>query len=104
MGIQLRPFSQQIADLQQVVSLGASVLTEVKTKLAVASPTLGPGTLRKAISEVVGEQRAEPLVRQLLWLRGIVRQSGESISNVIKALGDAVVTRSGDNDIDGDQW
>jgi hypothetical protein len=105
MSIQLRLSPEQVADLERVASFGASVLDEVKERLgSVESPTLDPNGLLNAIRQVVDDERAEPLARQLLSLRGIVRQSGESIPAVIKALGQGVASSSLKSSIDVGEW
>ena len=105
MGIQLRPARHQIADLKQIVELGAEKLAEVQARLSeLTSPTLNSQGLVNAVCLVVGEKYAEPLVRQLLSLSGVMRQTGGPIDDVMHGAGAAIANMGGEYSIDPADW
>jgi hypothetical protein len=105
MGMQLRPTPHQIADLRQIVELGAERLDDVQARLSAhAPPTLSPQGLIDVVGDVVDEKYAEPLVRQLLSLQGLVRQSGQSAGEVLEALGAAIAIKGDESGIGLAGW
>ena len=105
MGVQLQLARHQIADLKRIIDLGPQRLAAVQAKLAAISPPpLDPKGLLGAIRATVPEEYAEPLVRQLLSLRGVVRQSGESVVDVLAAVGNSLAAEIGDCTVDMKGW
>ncbi len=90
MSLQLRLSKHQIADLKAITDLGPDRLAEVEQKLrSLPNPTLRPQDLLAGAAEALG-QDAEPLVRQLLSLHGLGRQTGSSSEQVLRSVNDVV--------------
>jgi len=104
MSLQLRIAKHQLMDLKRIAKLGTSKLETIQKKLDnIEKPALRPQDLIEAIEDLAGED-TEPLVRQLLSLRGLVRQSGHSVSEVFSGVRDAIQLNGPDIDFVWDSW
>lgn len=104
MSVQLRATKHQLADLKRISELGTSRLSEVQRKLSkLEKPVLRPQELLKTVGELL-EADAEPLVRQLLSLQGLVRQSGSSVDEVISGIRGAIEQHGDEIGIDTAAW
>jgi hypothetical protein len=87
MTIQIRASKHQLADLKRIVEIGPSRLHDIRLRLQEKHlSNLRPQELLKVAGEVIDEDDAELLVRQLLSLHGIVRQSGATVEDVVDGI------------------
>ena len=94
MSLQLRVSKHQLADLKMISDLGPDCLVKVEQKLkSLPNPTLRPQDLLAKVGEAL-KQDAESLVRQLLSLQGLVRQTGLAVEEVLSGI-KAAVQRQG---------
>lgn len=104
MSLQIRATAHQLADLKRIVDLGPDRLASVREKLlSISSPPLRPQLLLDAVKEVLASDDAEALVRQLLALHGVMRQSGNRASQVVSGIR-AAIDQHGDVGIPIDDW
>jgi len=104
MGLQLRVMKHQLADLKQICQLGTGRLAEVKKKLGeLPRPILRPQQLLAEVGIVLGEE-AEPLVRQLLSLQGLIRQTGLPSEEVLAGIRDAIQRQGREVDLEASVW
>ena len=104
MSLQLRAAKHQLADLKRISELGVDRLVSVQQKLdELEKPALRPSDLLAVVEEVLGEN-AEPLVRQLLSLQGLVRQTGLSVDEVFTGIRGAVEQQGEQAGIDIEAW
>jgi hypothetical protein len=105
MSLQLRATKHQLADLKRLVEVGPDRLSSVHAKVAgLAKLTLRPRELLDEVGEILGQADAEPLVRQLLSIQGIVRQSGLPVQEVISGVRAAIEEQSLDNAFNVCEW
>lgn len=105
MSFQLRPARHQVADMKRIIDLGPSRLTVVHERLAGIKGVLpDPPKLLHAVRDVVEDLDAQSLIRQLLSLSGLVRQSGQSIQAVVNGVGVALANEKGDDRVDPTVW
>jgi hypothetical protein len=105
MGFQIRPAPHQIPDLKRIVALGPVRLNSVHARLVELSGIIpDPAVMLRATKEVVEGSDAEALIRQLLSLRGIARQSGQPIEAIVAGLGEALANESEGTRIDPPDW
>jgi hypothetical protein len=105
MSLQIRATKHQLADLKRIVDLGSDRLQTVREKLlSISSPPLRPQVLLDAVKEVLPPEDAEALVRQLLSLHGIMRQSGSRGAQVLSGIGSAIEQQGTDAGIALDDW
>jgi hypothetical protein len=97
MSLSLRLPKHQFVDLKRIVDLGSERLIDVHERLkSVSPPPLHPQRLLDAVKEVLPLDDAEPLVRQLLALQGLVRQSGTQLDDVFLSLRAAIEQHGGE--------
>lgn len=105
MTLQIRATNHQLADLKRIVVVGPDKLAQVRAKLGlIQTPTLRPQELLASVGEVISAEEAQSLVRQLLSLHGVVRQSGHSVAKVVAGVRSAVQQQGADAGIDVDAW
>lgn len=86
MTVQLRPSKYQRLDFEKICKIGPEKLGEIADILeGLEEPPLTANRLMEAIKEKAGDVEAEPLLRQLLSLYGVVRRNNE-ISDVLNGL------------------
>lgn len=105
MGLQLRPSPNQVADFKRIVELGPESLAKVQAGLAGLNPIpLDLQALRRAINEVIGAGQAEPLLRQILSLRSVVRRAAISVEDVVAGLDEALAAEDAKGKISFADW
>jgi hypothetical protein len=105
MGLQLRATKDQLADLKRLVELGPDSLAQVQAAVArLSTPTLRPQQLLSEVGNVVDPADAERLVRQLLSIQGIVRQSGLTVDEVLSGVLAAIEQQGASAGIDIAGW
>lgn len=105
MSLQLRATRHQLADIKRLCSLETSVLDRVKGRLELLSqPLMKPQQLLAEVSKEIDSQDAEKLVRQLLALQGIVRQSGLSVDEVFNGVKKAIEQQGGEVELSVGDW
>jgi len=104
MSLQLRATKHQLADLKRISALGTDRLSQVQQRLCkLGKHMLRPQDLLEAVGELL-EADAEPLVRQLLSLQGLVRHSGSSVEEVISGIRGAIEQQGDEIDFDTADW
>lgn len=104
MGFRLRATKHQLTDLKKVCELGTERLTKVQARLSgIQRPTLRAHDLLVEVGTILGDD-AEPLVRQLLSLQGLIRQTGLSSEEVIAGIRDAVGRQGREVDLEASAW
>lgn len=104
MTLKLRPHQNQLVDLKRIAELGAEQLSVVRERLQSRSkPTLGSKELLDAVADVLPDE-AELLVRQLLSLRGLVRQTGQEVASVMAGVRDAIERQGSDVELSVEAW
>ena len=77
----------------------------MQVRLAALTPIpLDPQTLRRAINEVIGAGQAEPLLRQILSLRSVVRRAAISVEYVVAGLDEALAVEDAKGTISFADW
>ena len=104
MGLQFRATKHQLADLKRISELEKGQLAKVQAKLAeLQKPTLRPQELQAEVGVILAEN-AEPLVRQLLSLQGLMRQTGLPSQDVIAGIRDVVRRQGREVDLEASAW
>lgn len=104
MSLQLRATRQQLADLKKIAELGVDNLVQVFEKLqGLPNPTIGPQELLAVVSALLPDD-AECLVRQLLSLQGLMRQTGRSVDEVMSGLRTAIEREGADVGLSPTEW
>lgn len=104
MSLQLRAAKHQLADLKRISELGTDRLLQVQEKLDGLEKTcLRPKELLAVVREVL-QTDAEPLVRQLLSLHSLVRQTDLSVSKVFSGIRSAVEEQGHEVGLDSATW
>ncbi len=104
MSLQLRATMQQLVDLKKIAELGVDNLGNVFEILqSLTNPTLGPQELLAVVSELLPDD-AECLVRQLLSLQGLMRQTGRPVDEVMSGLRTAIEREGADVGLNLTEW
>ena len=105
MNLQLQASRSQLQGLKRIVDLGKDKLVALMQVLSgVESTPLRPEALIQLATDVVGADDAEPLVRQLVSIHGIKRQSGLGVDEVVRALRVAIEPQAEEHGIDVQRW
>ncbi len=105
MSLQLRATKHQLEDLKRLVELGPTRLADVQDQISsVKAPTLRPQDLLSVVEETLDAGDAERVVRQLLSLQGIVRQSGLEVAEVLSGVRSAIERQGDEVGIDVVGW
>jgi len=112
MSILLRANPQQFTDIKRVIELGKDPLNRVLEILeGLDPPPLRPELLVKCIVDSFSQEQHsfsqeqfESLVRLLVSLHGISRQSGKSVSEVFSALRTTIEAQGSGYGVQADQW
>jgi hypothetical protein len=104
MSLNLRLTKHQLADLKQICELETGRLAKVQSKLGeLQRPTLRPQDLLTEVGTILGED-TEPIVRQLLSLQGLIRQTGLPSEEVIAGIRDAVGRQGREVALESSAW
>lgn len=105
MSLQLIASRHQLADLRRIVEIGSDSLAAVLHRLnEISTPTIRPQELLDTVSEVLPSNDAECLVRQLLSLHGLSRQSRRTVPDVINGVRTALEQQGEDASIALEDW
>jgi hypothetical protein len=104
MSLQIRATKHQLADLKRISELEATALSGVQQSLAdLKKPALHPEELLSTVRNELGDD-AEPVVRQLLSLYGLIRRSGSTVEDVISGVRDAISQQGQDVGLELTAW
>jgi hypothetical protein len=105
MSLQLRATKDQLEDLKRLAELGPGKLEEICAEIArLATPTQRPQDLLASVGKVLAQGDAERVVRQLLSIQGIVRQSGLDVSEVLSGIRSAIERQGREVGFDDGSW
>jgi hypothetical protein len=97
MSLQLRATKHQLEDLKRLAELGPAKLEEIQAEICRSeTASLRPQDLLVSVGKVVDAKDAERVVRQLLSIQGVVRQSGLELSEVLSGIQSAVERQGSD--------
>ena len=105
MGLQLQARQNQLVDLKRIIDSGADRLADVAREFQSQSTlVLDPESLITLARLFLNKETAQSLIRQLLSLHGLKRQTGLPIDAVFDSLREVITQQGPQVDISIEEW